>query len=323
MENVITNKLKAGFKNLAIVWVLILLIIVIALIEPLFLSPLNIITILRQVTIISILTMGITFVLITGGIDLSVGSNLAFTSVVVASISKIDGMPLIVAIFMAIIFGGLLGVINGIGVAYGNVPAFIMTLGTMISWRGAAMLITRATPIIGLPESFMGIAGTDIFSIGGVKVPSMVLFFFAVLFISLFLLKKTVYGKWIYSVGGSEIAARYSGIKTKRVIMSVYIVSGLFAGLAGVLMTSRLNSGISTVGETFALDGISAAVIGGVSLSGGVGKVWRAVIGTLIIGTLQNGLHIMTISPFVQSIIQGAIIVVAVFVDMNMKRVRT
>ena len=319
MERINTSRFRIVFSELAILWVLIILCIVMTAFSDSFLTPLNAITVLKQVSILGILAIGATFVLLSGGIDLSVGSTMALTGVISAMIAKTDSVPLIVPILVAILLGGGVGLLNGAGVAFAKMPAFIMTLGLMIVLRGTALLIAGGRPVFGLPDKFMGISGTNVFNIGNVPVSTLILYFLAVFAIALFLLNKTVYGKWIYGVGGNEIAARFSGIKTKRVILSVYIINGLLAGLCGVLMASRINSGDATVAESFALDAIAAAVIGGVSLYGGTGKVWKAVLGALIIGIIQNGLQIMGLSPFVQTIIQGSIIVVAVMFDMNIQ----
>jgi len=283
-------------------------------------TALNVITILRQFSMLGILAIGATFVLIGGGIDLSVGSIMALTGVCAALMSRSDSLPLIVPIFAAVLIGGAIGAANGIGVAYAKIPAFIMTLGFMIAGRGIALLIADGRPVFGLRDDFMSITTTTVFRMGDVAVPSLIFFFLAVFVIALFIFNKTVYGKWVYGVGGNELAARFSGIKTKKIILSTYVINGLFAGLCGVLMASRINSGDATVADGYALDAISAAVIGGVSLSGGLGKVWKAVIGAFIIGVLQNGLQIIGLSPFVQTIIQGVIIMVAVFFDQNMQR---
>jgi len=306
-------------KGLTILWALIILCIVMTLLTPSFLTTLNIITVLRQVSILGILTCGATFVLLSGGIDLSVGSIIALTGVLSTLVSKNESLPLIIPIIVAVLIGGAIGLINGTGVAYARIPAFIMTLGLMSIGRGTALLVAGGKPVVGLRSDFMEISGTTVFRIGDVPVSSLIICFIVILAFSIFLLHKTVFGKWVYGTGGNENAARFSGIKTKPVILSVYLINGLFAGLCGVLMASRINSGDATVADSYALEAIAATVIGGVSLTGGVGKVWKAVIGAFIIGIIQNGLQIIGMSPFIQTIIQGAIIVVAVFFDMYMQ----
>ena len=314
------NKTKIRLSSMTIVWVLIGMCIVMTLISPNFMTPLNIVTILRQFSMLGILAIGATFVLVGGGIDLSVGSTMALTGVCAALIGRSESIPLVVPILAAVLIGGAIGAANGVGVAYAKIPAFIMTLGFMISGRGIALILADGKPVFGLRDDFMSITTTTVFRIGDVAVPSLIFFFVAVFILSLFIINKTIYGKWVYGVGGNEMAARFSGINTKRIILSTYVINGLFAGLCGVLMASRINSGDATVADGYALDAISAAVIGGISLSGGLGKAWKAVIGAFIIGVLQNGLQIIGLSPFVQTIIQGVIIMVAVFFDQNMQR---
>jgi len=310
-------------KKIGILWVFFALSITIAILSPNFVKALNIITVFKQISMLGILAVGSTFVLISGGIDLSVGSIVALAGVCAAMFGGKDmNLPLFIPIIIAISVGGAIGFLNGVGVAYAKITPFIMTLGFMISVRGLALLLTNGKPIFGLNEGFMNISNAPLFRIGGVAVPNMILYFFIVVILMSIVLRFTVFGKWLYAVGGNEESARFSAINVKRVKLTVYTINGLLAGLCGVLMASRINSGDATVASNFALDAIAASVIGGVSLAGGVGTIWKTIFGALIIGVMQNGLQILGVSPFIQTIVQGLIIIIAVFFDSRTRSVQ-
>ena len=314
----------AGFaRQAAILWVFIAICVVITVLSPNFIRPLNIITVLKQISMLGILAIGSSFVLISGGIDLSVGSIVALSGVCAALLGGKDlNLPLIVPIMAAVMVGIGVGFLNGVGIAYGKITPFIMTLGFMISARGLALLLTKGKPIFGLNERFISISSARVFSFGEVVVPSLIFYLIGVTLVMSVFLRLTVFGKWLYAVGGNEEAARFSAINVKLVKVSVYALNGLLAGICGVLMASRINSGDATVAENFALDAIAASVIGGVSLAGGVGTIWKTLLGALIIGVMQNGLQILRVSPFVQTIIQGLIIIIAVFFDTRTRTKR-
>ena len=305
-------------KAAAILWVFVILCVIIAVLSPNFIKLLNVVTVFKQISMLGILAIGSTFVLISGGIDLSVGSIVSISGVCAAllGVKELD-MPLIVPIMAAVLVGSAIGFINGIGVTFGKITPFIMTLGFMISVRGFALLLSKGRPIFGLSDKFMNISNAPVFKLGAVAVPSLIFYLIGVIIIMSVLLKLTVFGKWLYAVGGNEDAARFSAINVNWVKIAVYTLNGCLAGLCGVLMTSRINSGDATVAENFALDAIAASVIGGVSLAGGVGTIWKTLLGALIIGVMQNGLQILGVSPFIQTIIQGLIIIIAVFFDMR------
>lgn len=317
-ETKMKNSITGFVKQAAILWVFIILCLIIAVLSPNFIKLLNIVTVFKQISMLGILAIGSTFVLISGGIDLSVGSIVSLSGVCAALLGVEElGMPLIVPIMAAILVGAIIGFINGVGITFGKITPFIMTLGFMISVRGLALLLSKGRPIFGLNPNFMNISNAPVFKLGVVAVPSLIFYLVGVIIIMSILLKHTVFGKWLYAVGGNEDAARFSAINVNWVKIAVYTLNGLLAGLCGVLMASRINSGDATVAENFALDAIAASVIGGVSLAGGVGTIWKTLLGALIIGVMQNGLQILGVSPFIQTIIQGLIIIIAVFFDMR------
>lgn len=282
--------------------------------SPVFLTGKNMVNLVRQVAFNAILSMGMTMVIITGGIDLSVGSVLAFTAVIVASFVQVASpvMPVFLAILIALGVGLLCGLFNGVMVAKGRLAPFIVTMVMMTAARGASQLYTKGRPISNLSEklTFLGIG-----SILGIPVPVWILI--VVVLITYFILNWTKIGRYIYAVGGNEQAARASGIKVERVKIFTYVYSGILAALVGVLMTARLNSASPVLGTGYETDAIAASVIGGTSMSGGRGRVFSVLIGALIIGTISNGLDILNVSSYWQQIIKASIILVAVLMDKD------
>mgnify|MGYP000649254638 FL=1 len=290
---------------------LILLFIVIAALNDRFISPSNLSNLLRQVSINALISFGMTFVILTGGIDLSVGSILALSSALLASMIT-SGMNPEMAVIVAAVIGLGLGAVNGIIVAYGKVAPFIATLATMTIYRGATLVYTNGNPISGLSDDpiFMGLGQGDI---AGVPVPAiLMLIAFLVL---LFILNKTPLGRQTYAVGGNEKVSFIAGIKINRVKIVSYAITGLLCALAGAVLTSRLNSAQPTAGMGYELDAIAAVVLGGTSLSGGKGRITGTLIGALIIGTLNNGLNILNVSSFYQQVVKGIVILLAVLMD--------
>lgn len=290
---------------------LVLLFIVIAALNDRFISPSNLSNLLRQVSINALISFGMTFVILTGGIDLSVGSILALSSALLASMIT-SGMNPEMAVIVAAVIGLGLGAVNGIIVAYGKVAPFIATLATMTIYRGATLVYTNGNPISGLSEDpiFMGLGQGDI---AGVPVPAiLMLIAFLVL---LFILNKTPLGRQTYAVGGNEKVSFIAGIKINRVKIVSYAITGLLCALAGAVLTSRLNSAQPTAGMGYELDAIAAVVLGGTSLSGGKGRITGTLIGALIIGTLNNGLNILNVSSFYQQVVKGIVILLAVLMD--------
>jgi ribose/xylose/arabinose/galactoside ABC-type transport system permease subunit len=280
-----------------------------------FARPANLINILKQASINGILATGMMFVIISGGIDLSVGSIVALSGVVAASYAHPGEYPLIVPLILALAVGALVGLLNGAGVAYGGLPPFIITLGTMTIVRGVALIAANGQPVFNVTKEFEAAAGGFVLE----RVPNLVVYYVIITLVLAFVLTKTVFGRQVYAVGGNETAARVSGIHVDKIKLAVYTLSGFLAGVAGFLLASRIISGNPTSGQAYELDAIAAVVIGGVSMSGGSGKWYGTVIGALMIAIISNGLDILNVSSHFQLIIKGLIIIVAVLVDIKGK----
>lgn len=290
---------------------LLLIIIVISIMSPNFLTINNIFNVLRQVSINALIAFGMTFVILTGGIDLSVGSTLALTGAVTAGMLA-SGMDPILAMALGLLLGAILGAVNGVIIAKGKVAPFIATLATMTIYRGLTLVYTEGKPISGLGDSLsFQLLGKGYFF--GIPVPIVtMLLTFGVLY---FILKKTTFGRRVYAVGGNEEASKLSGIRVDRIKIYVYALTGFLAALASLILTSRLNSAQPTAGNMFELDAIAAVVLGGTSLTGGRGWIVGTVIGALIIGVLNNGLNLIGVSSFFQQVVKGAVILIAVLLD--------
>lgn len=290
---------------------LIALFVIIASLNDSFLEFANLKNLLRQVSINALIAFGMTFVILTGGIDLSVGSILALASAIMAHVIT-TGMDPVLAIFLAAIIGIVLGALNGIVIAYGKVAPFIATLAAMTIYRGATLVFTNGNPISGLTFNkwFSGFGQGDFL---GLPVPAITMF--VTFFILWFVLQKTTLGRHTYAVGGSEKVSFIAGIKINRIKIFAYALTGMLSALAGAIITARLNSAQPTAGMGYELDAIAAVVLGGTSLSGGKGKILGTLIGALIIGTLNNGLNILDVSSFYQQVIKGAVILLAVLAD--------
>ncbi|MEG1002299.1 ABC transporter permease [Clostridium sp.] len=288
---------------------LVLLCIIITFVTPKFLSVANITNVFTQVSVNAIIAVGMTFVILTGGIDLSVGSTLAISGALSASIIKSTG-SITLAILGAAACGIIIGFVNGILIAKGKLQAFIATLATMTIFRGVTLVYTDGTPISKLSETFAKIGNAKL---GFIPVPVIITIVIAA--IAIFVLSQTKFGRYLYALGGNEESAKLSGINTDRIKMMTYVVSGFVSAIAGVIITSRIGSASPNAGTGFELDAIAAVVIGGTSLAGGEGKISGTIIGALIIGVLNNGLNLMNVSPFYQSIVKGLVILIAVLLD--------
>lgn len=300
------KKLIVKYKSLL---GLILLIIVMSFLNSRFLTISNLSNVFTQVSVNAIIAMGMTFVILTGGIDLSVGSILAISGAVAAMVMKVNG-NIMIAIFSALAVGAVIGAINGVIIAKGKLQAFIATLATMTIFRGVTYVFTNGIPISGLDDSFMVIGNERVLGI-----PFPIIIMGIIFLITLYILSETRFGRYIYAIGGNEDSARLSGINTQRIKSMVYVISGLTAAFSGVIVTSRIGSAGATAGSGYELDAIAAVVIGGTSLSGGEGSVSGTIIGALIIGILNNGLNLMNVNPFYQSIVRGSVILIAVLFD--------
>ncbi|WP_096435855.1 ABC transporter permease subunit [Alteribacter populi] len=305
------KRLKSLLATLGPFIGLLLIVTVITIINPSFLSFSNILNILRQVSINALIAFGMTFVILTGGIDLSVGSMLAFSGAVTATLMA-AGVDPILAMLIGLLVGTILGAINGFVIAKGKVAPFIATLATMTIYRGLTLVFTDGRPVTGLGEStFFELLGRGYFF--GVPVPAITMM---VSFLVLYLvLKKTTFGRRVYAVGGNEEASILSGIKADRIKVYVYSLTGFLSALAGIILTSRLNSAQPTAGQMYELDAIAAVVLGGTSLTGGRGWIVGTLIGALIIGVLNNGLNLLGVSSFFQQVVKGSVILLAVLLD--------
>jgi putative xylitol transport system permease protein len=294
-----------------IVLALVLLVALMTFLHPSFMTSANIVNVLRQVSINGILAVGLTFVILTAGIDLSVGSILAFAGIVAAMlVSGAVVLPPFVAIAAAVLAGGAFGAVNGVLVSRFKVTPFVVTLGMLSMARGLTLLLSNGRPVPGLSDPFRFIGQGFVF---GVPVPVWI--FITVLLAAWVTLRFTVYGRRVYAVGGNLESARTSGIPTRWIIFSVYLISGLAAGLAGAVLTARTTAGLPQAGLGYELDAIAAVVIGGTSLMGGVGSVGFTLVGVLIIGVIGNGLDLLGVSSYYQEVVKGAIIIAAVLID--------
>jgi len=284
--------------------------------SPFFLTTNNLLNVLDQVTILGVLALGMTFVIITGGIDLSVGAVLALSMMVLGYTSHNGGWPLWLSAIVAILVGGVCGLVNGLGVTLTRLPPFIATLAMLSIARGLANVITDGQQIVGYPTSFTALSTNRHLGFLTVTVVLLVVLLVA----GWMFLRYRRAGRAVYAVGGSAEVARLAGIQVKKVTAGVYVLTGLLAGLAGVVLATRLDSSQPSAANGLELDTIAAVVIGGASLSGGVGSVPGTVVGVLIIGVLRNGLNLLSVSPFVQQIVIGVVIAVAVMVDVLRRR---
>jgi ribose/xylose/arabinose/galactoside ABC-type transport system permease subunit len=283
---------------------------------PHFLTVSNLLNVLEQTSINAIVAVGMTFVIISGGIDLSVGSVLALAGIALASGLE-SGIPAPAAIALAFATGTACGLANGWLITFGRLPPFIATLGVMSVARGAALMLAEGRPISGFSEGFRAIATARV-----LMVPAPVILTIVVYGIAHFVLANTVFGRATYAIGGNEEAARLSGVDVRFHKTAVYGVAGLTSAVAASVLTARLNSAQPTAGTMYELDAIAATVIGGTSLLGGEGTLVGALIGALIMGVLRNGLNLLNVSSFFQQVVIGAVIIGAVLIDMSLKRRR-
>ena len=299
-------------SELTTVIALIILMAVITIINSNFLTANNLLNLLLQVTSNALIAFGMTFVILTGGIDLSVGSILALSSALTAGLLG-SGMPVTLAILISLIMGCILGMMNGLLISYGKLAPFIVTLATMTIFRGATLVYTNGNPIT------KGLSDTFLFQFLGqgyiVGIPFPVIIMFIVFIILYVLLHKTAFGKSVYAIGGNEKAAYISGVKLNKVKIIIYSISGMMASISGLIITSRLSSAQPTAGASYEMDAIAAVVLGGTSLSGGKGRILGTLIGALIIGVLNNGLNIIGVSAFWQQVVKGVVILIAVLID--------
>lgn len=302
--------LNAAYEKYGMLIVLAIEIIFFSFSHPNFLTSNNLLSVGRQVSFIGISSIGMTIVMLTGGIDISVGSLLAFIGVMAAKMTADAGIPVAVAIIIVLVGGTLIGVFNGTMVKVFKVPALIATLAMQTTLKGVTFLTTNAIPVSGIPDSFKFL-GQGLLA-GVIPVPLLVL---VVLFIAAaWFLAKTYFGRWIYAIGGNETAAQLSGINTTLLSIVAYAMCGFFTSIAGVLMAGRLSSGQPQMGADFPMDVLTATVLGGVSVNGGKGNVMNVLVGAFVMGILSNGVIMVGLNDYWQWVIKGIVLLVAVAV---------
>lgn len=311
-----TAKKKTTLKSIISAYGIYLVFVVIvaflaALTEGSFVSGANIVTVLRQISINGIIAIGMTFVIITGGIDLSVGAVLALAGAIGTDFAHGDmNTPLIVPFLIAIVIGALLGAINGSIISFVGAPPFVVTMGMMQIARGATYLYTGGAPIKNLSEEFMNMGKGSFL---GIPIPVYILAI--VLIIAVVLLHKSRLGRCLYAIGGNEEAAYASGINVKGNKTLAYLISGVCSAICGLILAARTGAAAALAGDGYELNAIAAVVIGGTSLSGGKGTILGTLIGALIIGSISNGLDLMNVSSYIQTVVKGVIIIAAVCLD--------
>jgi len=308
------NGIRQWFKdNLGIIIALLVLCVALS-VNPItaktFLTVKNVFNVLRQISTNLFLACGMTMVIILGGIDLSVGSVIALSGCLAAGAVVRYNLPLGVALLIGVLVGLVIGIFNGLVISRTTIPPFIVTLATMNIAKGLAYVYTGGSPVRVVTKEWQFLGAGYIGS-----VPTPVIILIVVLIITAIIMNKTRMGRYIYAVGGNAQAAEFSGIKVPKVKFLVYAYSGLMAGLAGIVLASRMYSGQPTAGEGAEMDAIAAVVVGGTSMAGGYGKIGGTIIGGLIIGILNNGLNLLNVNSFWQYVIKGAVILLAVFID--------
>ena len=306
------KKAKLSFANLystyGVFFILVIEFVIFSLASKSFLTLGNILSVGRQMSFTGIAAIGMTLVIITGGIDISVGSMLAMAGVLCAKLSADVGLPLWIAVVITLLIGALFGLINGAAVTRLHIPALIATLATQTILKGIAYLLTNAVPVKNLSATYKFLGQGYIFGV----IPVPLIITVALYVLAWWYLDKTYLGRRVYLSGGNEEAARLSGINTKWTITGTYVFSGVFAAIAGVLMAARLGSGQPSVGSGFEMDVITATVLGGISVNGGKGKVVNVFVGACIMGVLANGMTMLNINQYLQWIINGLVLLFAV-----------
>lgn len=301
-------------RKYAMLAMLVLLIIGFSFGSSYFLTAGNVINVLRQSAVTGICAVGLTFIMLTGGIDLSIGAIIGMVSVVAATCMSKLGMGMIPSILIAVLFGALIGLINGVLITHVKIPALIATLGTMTSIRGLCYILTNGMPVYGFPKEF------DIIGKGYVSfIPVPVIIMAVILLIGWYVLNKTKYGRYLYAIGGNSEAARLSGINVNKNMVLTYVLGGLLSAIAGVVELSRLSSGQPSAGVGFEMTVITSVVLGGISVAGGEGKYFGVVVGIFIMSVLTNGLVMMNVYEYYQQLIKGLVLLLAVGFDQMSK----
>ncbi|MGI6153166.1 MAG: ABC transporter permease [Christensenellaceae bacterium] len=305
------NRFQGVFKKYGIFIILAALVIVLSLLDSSFMTPENLKNVLRQCSVYAILAFGMTFVVIAGGIDLSVGALVALSSSIVALFIVKAGMNMWVAVVLTVLIAGGFGFANGFFIAKLKVPFFIATSGMMYIARGLALVLTNESPVSGLPAEFSIFGGMPEWVI-----PPQVIIMIGVFIVCFILLNHTRMGRYTFAIGSSEKAAKQSGVNVNKYKMYIFMISGITAGISGVIMASRLKTGSPIIGDGYELDAIAAVAIGGTSMSGGSGSIVRSWVGALVLTVIRVGLNILGVSTSLQQIIIGAVIIGVVAIDM-------
>ena len=312
-KNTVLTRLKDATRNSmgSVIIALVILIVVLSIACPNFLTAKNIFSVLQQVAYIAIMAAGTSFLIISGDIDLSVAATLALTAAFTGEMYVNHGMPAGICIVLSLIIGCLCGVFNSFFVTTFKLAPIIVTLASMQIFRGAASVFTGGFTSLGMPALIKWVGTTRIFGI----IPFCVILMFVIYFISWFILSKTHFGLNLYAMGGNINAAKLSGINIAKTRMMAYIINGLYATIAGIVLSGRMNSSSSSLADGIQMDVIAAAVIGGVSMTGGEGNVWGGLFGSLLMGVLKNGMNQLSINSFWQQIIMGIVLLMAIIID--------
>ncbi len=315
-KNLKSVKNKGGREWLSAFIPLVFFVALLSVLSPQFLSASNISNILRQVSVYAVMAVGMTFVIITGGIDLSQGSLLPIVCIAVSVVLKNGEGSMILAILAGLLAGALSGFVNGVMIAYISIPPFIMTLGMMNALRGAALLITDAASVETKYAPFRFI-GTGSF----LSIPLSVYIFVIVAIIGYIILSRTAMGRYIYAIGSNKEAARLSGVNTKRTLIFVYMVSGICVAIGAILYIARLGAAQPIAGQSYEMESVAATIIGGTSIMGGEGGVIGSILGAIVMSVIKNGMVLLGVSTYWQQIVLGIIIVIAVVMDLMRKKV--
>lgn len=310
-----TKKKDMGkvIRQFGLVFVVLFIVILMSFLSPVFMTKNNIMNVLRQISMNGILAVGMTFVILTGGIDLSVGSVVGITGVICGSFLE-KGMNWGLACLLSLAIALLYGVINGYLIAYVGFQPFIATLSTMTIGRGFALAYSDGKPYTIRDAHFISIGQGSVL---GIPVPIILLVLVCLL--GLVILNMTTFGRYVFALGGNKSAAKLSGVRTKKMEMMVYVLSSVCACVVGMILAARISSGQPTAGESYEMDAIAATAIGGTSMSGGIGSLSGTILGFVIIGLLSNSMNLMNINSFYQQIVKGLLIIAAVFLDMKSK----
>ena len=300
----------AFFIKYALYFALIAMVIILSFASDTFLKPSNIINVLRQISIQAIIAVGMTMVIILGQMDLSVGAIVAFASVVNALLVMKVGIPVVPAILLTLCLSSLWGLLNGVITAKFKLHAFLVTLATLTLIRGITYTLTGGYPIGGLPKSFYEFGSGHLF-----KIPYPVIYMAVIYAIGMFVLRNTPFGRSIYSVGGNAEAARLSGINIFRAKVAVFVISSFLAAIGGIILSSRLRAGSPEVGLGWELDIVAAVIIGGTNIFGGEGKLTGTLVGMLFVGILTNGMILLDVTPYMQQVVRGIVILAAVILN--------